>query len=78
MSDEQTLAVYDAKAKEYAALVAKSEPDAALIAFMAATMSGGLVLDLGCGVANASAMMRVPANTGSDSISHKMGGFLSG
>ena len=58
MSDEQTLAVYDAKAKEYAALVAKSEPDAALIAFMAATMSGGLVLDLGCGVANASAMMR--------------------
>ena len=58
MSDEQTLAVYDAKAKEYAALVAKSEPDAALLAFMAATKPGGLVLDLGCGVANASAMMK--------------------
>ena len=48
--DPQTIAVYDAKAAEYAKLVPiDSAPDNELRAFMAGVKVGGRVLDLGCG-----------------------------
>jgi SAM-dependent methyltransferase len=48
--DSQTIAVYDAKAAEYAKLVPiDSAPDNELRAFMAGVNVGGRVLDLGCG-----------------------------
>lgn len=58
MSDEETIGVYDAKANEYAKCVEQSEPDPTLLAFLAKVKEGGRILDLGCGVANASAVMR--------------------
>ncbi len=57
MADKRTLAVYDAKASEYAKLTV-SAPDAQLLAFMALVPPGGRVLDLGCGPGTAAAHMR--------------------
>ena len=54
--DTETLRVYDAKADEYAKLVASS-PDTQLTEFMEALPLGGHVLDLGCGPGNSAAMM---------------------
>ncbi|MEM6588033.1 MAG: class I SAM-dependent methyltransferase [Pseudomonadota bacterium] len=54
--DRETLAVYDAKAEEYAELVAGS-PDKQLLEFMAAVPQGGHLLDLGCGPGNSAAML---------------------
>ncbi len=58
MSDPRTIAVYDAKAGDYAKLTLTSRPDADLQAFIALIPDGGRVLDLGCGPATASAHMR--------------------
>ena len=58
MPDPRTLAVYDAKAGDYADLVTQSEPDADLAAFMADLPAAAAVLDLGCGPAQASAFLR--------------------
>lgn len=58
MSDEETIGVYDAKAEDYARMVERSEPDPTLLAFLDRVKLGGLILDLGCGVGNASAIMR--------------------
>ncbi|MEM6406887.1 MAG: class I SAM-dependent methyltransferase [Pseudomonadota bacterium] len=58
MSDKDTIAVYDARAKQYLDLVSKSEPDADLQAFLDAMPQGGHALDLGCGPGNSAAMMR--------------------
>ncbi|MEO0370374.1 MAG: class I SAM-dependent methyltransferase [Pseudomonadota bacterium] len=55
-ADDETLRVYDAKAEDYAKLVADT-PDRQLIEFMVAMPKGGAVLDLGCGPGNAAAMM---------------------
>lgn len=54
MVDEQTIALYDAKAQDYADLVTSAEPDAQMLAFMAMLPAGGSVLDLGCGPGSAS------------------------
>lgn len=57
MTDARTIAVYDAKAAEYAKLtLADRNPD--LRRFMALLPPQGHVLDLGCGPAAASAQMR--------------------
>ena len=48
-ADSETLAVYQARAAEYAACFASEAPDRALSKFMAALPPGGPVLDLGCG-----------------------------
>lgn len=56
--DDRTIAVYDARAEEYAALTGSETPDAHLQAFIDAMPPGGSVLDLGCGPGAASAMMR--------------------
>lgn len=58
MADPRTIAVYDAKAADYADLVSTSSPDADLQAFLDLIPQGGRVLDLGCGPGQASAHMR--------------------
>lgn len=58
MADKRTLDLYDDKAADYADLVGSAEPDAQLRAFMDALPAGADVLDLGCGPAFASVMMR--------------------
>lgn len=57
MVDEKTLAVYAAKAADYARLVARDRPGRHLSAFIAALPEGGRALDLGCGVGDATVHM---------------------
>lgn len=58
MADRKTLAVYDEKAADYAALFQPSGLSRSLRDFLAAIPAGGRILDLGCGPATASAQMR--------------------
>lgn len=58
MVDDRTIALYNAKAADYADLVQSEHPDAQLQAFMDLLPEEGAVLDLGCGPAFASAKMR--------------------
>lgn len=59
MPDQRTLAVYDARAAEYAACFDDTDkPSRHLNAFMAALPEGGYVLDLGCGPGRASVRLR--------------------
>jgi predicted TPR repeat methyltransferase len=58
MTDPKTIATYDAKAGEYAALMKTDAPDATLQAFIDLIPMGGRVLDLGCGPGAASVHMR--------------------
>lgn len=58
MSDDKTIAIYDAKASDYADLVASDTPDKTLQSFIDLIPKGGRVLDLGCGPGTASAHMR--------------------
>ncbi len=55
--DAETLAVYAARAAEYAAHFACDAPGRDLSAFIAALPRGARVLDLGCGPGDASALM---------------------
>ncbi len=57
MADDQTLAVYAEKARDYADRFAATEPGAHLKAFMKLLPEGARVLDLGCGPGNATAAM---------------------
>ncbi len=56
-SDPRTIAVYDAKAADYADLVQTDQPDRHLRDFMALIPAAGRVLDLGCGPGRASYFM---------------------
>lgn len=58
MVDKRTIALYDAKAADYADLVVSEKADAQLQAFMDLLPPKGDVLDLGCGPAFASALLR--------------------
>lgn len=58
MADARTIATYDAKAADYADLVASDAPDKTLQSFIDLMPPGGHVLDLGCGPGAASAHMR--------------------
>ncbi len=58
MTDNDTIATYDAKARDYADLVASDAHNASLQAFIGLMPKGGRVLDLGCGPGAASAHMR--------------------
>ncbi|PRY76050.1 methyltransferase family protein [Yoonia maritima] len=58
MPDAKTIAIYNEKAAEYAALTKTAKPDASLQAFIDLMPEGGRVLDLGCGPATASVHMR--------------------
>ena len=57
-ADRETIAVYDARVSEYAAVFERSEIDPDLVRFMKHLPAEGHVLDLGCGPAQASAVMR--------------------
>lgn len=57
MTDRETIALYDARAAEYADAVATPEPSPRLAAFIAALPAGGRALDLGCGPGAAAAAM---------------------
>lgn len=57
MSDPETLAVYEARAQEYAARFDRGAADSDLRAFLAAVAPGGRVLDLGCGPGRSAALM---------------------
>ncbi|MGB3314653.1 MAG: class I SAM-dependent methyltransferase [Albidovulum sp.] len=57
-ADPRTIAVYDAKAGDYADRFASAEPDRHLSAFIAALPERAHVLDLGCGPGTASAFLR--------------------
>ena len=57
MGDAETLAVYDAKAGDYAALTDRDRPGIHLSAFIKALPRGGRVLDLGCGPGQSAADM---------------------
>lgn len=56
-SDPKTLAVYNAKAADYAALTESEARDKQLAAFIADMPPGGHVLDLGCGPGQSAAEM---------------------
>ncbi len=58
MVDARTLAVYGERAEDYARMVDSDRPDPDLAAFVAALPKGARVLDLGCGPARASSVMR--------------------
>jgi len=49
VTDRKTIAVYDARAGDYARLDPSDTPSATLAAFLAALPQGARVLDLGCG-----------------------------
>ena len=55
--DDQTIAVYDEQASNYAKFTARSNIDPALTRFMERLPKGGTVLDLGCGPGEQSAIM---------------------
>lgn len=57
-ADPRTIAVYDAKAPDYADRFQTAKPDRHLSAFIGALPAGARVLDLGCGPADASAFLR--------------------
>ncbi|MCB1334152.1 MAG: class I SAM-dependent methyltransferase [Roseivivax sp.] len=57
MSDAETLRVYDARAQDYARMVAKEALGAALSRFLDGLPMGARLLDLGCGPGNAAAAM---------------------
>lgn len=58
MPDSQTIALYDARAADYAAQLGKLTKGAALRLFCEGLPAGGRVLDLGCGAGTASALMQ--------------------
>lgn len=58
MADRRTLAIYDAKAGDYAKLVGRDGPNPHLQRFLGMVATGGRVLDLGCGPGTASVVMR--------------------
>ena len=57
-ADPRTIAVYDARAGDYAERFEATRPDRHLQAFIDALPHPARVLDLGCGPANASAFLR--------------------
>ncbi len=58
MADEQTLSVYDARVDDYVKMTTRSEIDPDLVRFMGHLEKGAKVLDLGCGPATSSVIMR--------------------
>lgn len=57
MADKETIALYDARAADYAARIGKLKMGRDLRAFIALLPAGGRVLDLGCGAGTASVQM---------------------
>ncbi|WP_136658817.1 class I SAM-dependent methyltransferase [Nitratireductor sp. XY-223] len=58
MPDDKTIAAYDLRVDDYVRLTKRTRPHATLTQFIARVRPNGRVLDLGCGPANAAAVMR--------------------
>ena len=58
MTDSKTIAVYDSQVDDYAAFIHRNNTDPWLPAFIARLKADDYVLDLGCGPAHSSAVMR--------------------
>lgn len=58
MTDRETIEAYNVRVDAYADLTRRQSPDPALVGFIARIRPNGHVLDLGCGPASASAIMR--------------------
>lgn len=58
MTDSKTIAVYDSQVHDYAAFIHQHNTDPWLPAFIARLKADDYVLDLGCGPAHSSAVMR--------------------
>lgn len=58
MTDQETISVYDKQVGEYTGLVVKQPDDPIILDFISRVAPNGLVLDLGCGPAQDSAVMR--------------------
>ena len=58
MTDHRTISVYDSEAEAYIELVNKQPKDLQLTKFIARLNAGDYVLDLGCGPAFSSVIMR--------------------
>ena len=58
MPDDKTIAAYDLRVDDYVRLTKRTRPHATLTRFIARVPPNGRVLDLGCGPANAAAVMR--------------------
>ncbi len=58
MGDDETIAVYDAQADDYAKMVDGDDIHPTLLRFVEKLPPGGCVLDLGCGPGRAGAAMR--------------------
>ena len=58
MSDQETIAIYDAQVEAYVNIIEKSKTDPTLEVFIKHLKAGNLVLDLGCGPGNSSSVMQ--------------------
>lgn len=58
MTDHQTISVYDTQTDAYEDLIKRQSSDPILLKFIARIVPGGYVLDLGCGPAISSKVMR--------------------
>ena len=58
MTDLETIAVYDSQIDSYVDLVKREKADPTLLKFIERIERSGYVLDLGCGPATASSIMR--------------------
>jgi len=58
MPDNETIAIYNAQVEKYADLVSDDKPSPILQQFMKSLPNNSYVLDLGCGPANSSVLMR--------------------
>ncbi|MEH6443818.1 MAG: class I SAM-dependent methyltransferase [Oceanospirillaceae bacterium] len=58
MTDHETICVYDDQVEKYATTIQQQPDDKILLDFIARLKSNDLVLDLGCGPAQSSAIMR--------------------
>ena len=58
MTDHETIVVYDAQVDSYLKMIDQQLADEVLLRFISRFKPNGYVLDLGCGPAKASAIMR--------------------
>lgn len=76
MPDKETIAIYDEQVEKYANLVTTDKPGSILQGFIDALEQNAFVLDLGCGPANSSALMRThglkvdPVDASQEMVNH--------
>lgn len=58
MTDQQTISVYDTQTDAYEDFIKRQSSDPVLLSFIARILPGGYILDLGCGPAISSKVMR--------------------